>query len=138
MCLLDLGSPHPKKTKLHTVFLSGPFPSGFLTKTLYVFRFSACMLHSLLISYTSTDHSNFSWRRVQVTKLLITLFSPASYYFIPLRSSAPRFHTSSVYDRTLMSDQVSHPYRTAGKNHNFVYSNFYVFRRKTRIQNILN
>jgi hypothetical protein len=35
------------------------------------------------------DHSNYTWRRIQVMKLLIMLFSPTSCHFIPLRSAAP-------------------------------------------------
>jgi hypothetical protein len=31
-------------------------------------------------------HSNYTWQRVQVMKLVIKQFSPASYHFIPLRS----------------------------------------------------
>jgi hypothetical protein len=32
------------------------------------------------------DHSNYTWRRVQVMKLFIMQFSPTSYRFIPLWS----------------------------------------------------
>jgi hypothetical protein len=34
----------------------------------------------------SLDHSNYTWRRVQVMKLLIMQFSPMSCHFIPLWS----------------------------------------------------
>jgi hypothetical protein len=45
---------------------------------------ACCMpCHSLL---PWLDRSNYTWRRVQVTKLLIMQFSPTCYRFIPLRS----------------------------------------------------
>jgi hypothetical protein len=31
------------------------------------------------------DHSNYTWRTIQVMKLLIMQFSPTTYHFIPLR-----------------------------------------------------
>jgi hypothetical protein len=48
----------------------GLFPSGFLTNILYVFLFPF-VLHALPISSSLTHHSNYSWRRVQVMKLLV-------------------------------------------------------------------
>jgi hypothetical protein len=44
--------------------------------------------------------SNYTWRRVQITKLLIIQFSPLSCHFIQLRSKYPTPHrsqTPSVY-----------------------------------------
>jgi hypothetical protein len=35
------------------------------------------------------DYSNYTWRRVQITKLLIMQFSPFSRHLIPLRSKCP-------------------------------------------------
>jgi hypothetical protein len=32
------------------------------------------------------DHSNYTWRRLQIMKLLIMKFSPTFCHFIPLRS----------------------------------------------------
>jgi hypothetical protein len=48
---------------------SGLFPSGFPTNILYAFLFSiraTCPSHPPWL-----DHSNYTWRRVQVMKLLI-------------------------------------------------------------------
>jgi hypothetical protein len=59
--------------------LSGPFPSGFPTNILYAFLVSP-------IRATCPAHSKYTWRRVQVMKLLIMQFSPTSCHFIPLRS----------------------------------------------------
>jgi hypothetical protein len=33
------------------------------------------------------DHSNYTWWRVQITKLLVMQFSPPSCHFIPLLST---------------------------------------------------
>jgi hypothetical protein len=45
--------------------------------------------HSCYMPYSShppwLDHSNYTWRRVQVMKLLVMQFSPISCYFIPLQ-----------------------------------------------------
>jgi hypothetical protein len=45
------------------------------------------------------DHSNYTWRRVQVMKLLIMQFSPTSCHFISLRSKYYiTYQTSTVHD----------------------------------------
>jgi hypothetical protein len=54
------------------------------------------------------DQSNYTWRRVQVMKLLIMQFSPTSCHLISLRSLETKFHT--------------HP--EPRENYSFVYSNF--------------
>jgi hypothetical protein len=63
------------------------------------------------------DYSNYTWRRVQITKLLVMQFSPLSRHLIPLRS---KFLLSTLFSNTLslcsslnIRYQVSHPYRTA-------------------------
>jgi hypothetical protein len=61
------------------------------------------------------DHSNCTWRRVQVMKLLIMQFSPASCHLIPLRSSALSSNTLSLCSSLNVRDQVSHPCRTTSK-----------------------
>jgi hypothetical protein len=65
------------------------------------------------------DHSNYTWRRVQVMKLIMQ-FSPTSYHFISLRSKYSPQHPVLRYPHSLCSslnvrDQVSHPYRTTGR-----------------------
>jgi hypothetical protein len=45
-------------------------------------------------------------------KLLLMQFSPNSHHFL---SSAPCSQTPAVYVPPLMSETVSHPYRTTGK-----------------------
>jgi hypothetical protein len=47
-------------------------------------------------------HSNNVWWCVQVMKLLIMQFSPASHHFLPLRPSAPCSQTPSVKFLPLM------------------------------------
>jgi hypothetical protein len=64
---------------LHLGLPSGIFPSGFPTKILSAVLFSPFHPPPL-------DNSNYTWRTVQVMKLLIMQFSPTSYHFNPLRS----------------------------------------------------
>jgi hypothetical protein len=79
-------------------------PSGlFPTKIIYAFLFYSHVCYMLCSSSPSwLDHSNYTWRRVQVTKLLIIQFSPTSYYLIPLRSKySPQYpllkHPQSMF-----------------------------------------
>jgi hypothetical protein len=89
-------------THLRLGLHSGLFPSGFPTNILYVFLFSTFVLHALSTSLdlVQLDHSNYSWRRVQVMKLLIMQFSRTSCNFIwsvQIFSSTPCSQTPSVY-----------------------------------------
>jgi hypothetical protein len=58
------------------------------------------------------DYSNYIWWKVQIMKLLVMQFSPPSHHLIP-----PRYPVLKhpEYVPPLMSDRVSHPYRTTGK-----------------------
>jgi hypothetical protein len=65
------------------------------------------------------DYSNYTWRRVQITKLLVMQFLHS-----PVTSSlfGPNILLSTLFSNTLslcsslnVRDQVSHPYRTTGK-----------------------
>jgi hypothetical protein len=67
---------------LRLVLPSGAFPSGFSTKTLYAF------LHAPPISFSLTYHCNYTWRRVQVMKLLIMQLSPTHKYPLSALNSA--------------------------------------------------
>jgi hypothetical protein len=60
------------------------------------------------------DHSNYTWRRVQVMKLLVMQFSPPSRHLIPLQAKYPPQHPQSMFCLNVRG-QVSHPYRTRGK-----------------------
>jgi hypothetical protein len=73
-----------------------------------------CPSHPLWI-----DHCNYTWRRVQVMKLLIMQFSPTSQHFMCLRSNILR-NTLFSNTPTLCSflnarDNVSYWYRSTGK-----------------------
>jgi hypothetical protein len=62
---------------------TGLFPPGFPIRTLCAFLFSPHACYMPCPSHPNwLDHSNYIWQRVQVMKLLITQFSPTSYYFI--------------------------------------------------------
>jgi hypothetical protein len=65
------------------------------------------------------DYSNYTWQRVQITKLLVMQFFPLSRHLISLRS---KIFLSTLFSNTLslwpslnVRDLVSHPYRTTGK-----------------------
>jgi hypothetical protein len=101
------------------VFLVFSFRLAFPPILLYVFLFA----HSCYMPCSShtpwLDHSNFTWRRVQVIKFPIMQFSPTSGHFISLRS---KYSPQSLFSNTLslcsslnVRDQVSRPYRTTGK-----------------------
>jgi hypothetical protein len=62
------------------------------------------------------DYSNYTWRRVKISKLLIMQFAPFSCHFILF---GPNILLSTLFSNTLslcsslnVRDQVSHPYRT--------------------------
>jgi hypothetical protein len=58
------------------------------------------------------DHSDYTWRRVQVMRLLIIQFSPISYDFISHQSKYSPEHPVSLYSSLNIRDQVSHPYKS--------------------------
>jgi hypothetical protein len=72
---------------------SGLFSSGFPIHIFYMHSSSpSFVLHALPISSSLTDHSNYTSRRVQGMKLLITQFSSTSRHFISLWSKYPPQH----------------------------------------------
>jgi hypothetical protein len=99
-------------THLHLGIPSGPLPSGAPTNI-----FSPICATCFSIS-PSLAWSFYTWQRVHVMKLLIMEFSPTVRHFISPWSkhfTAPCSQTPSVNICSLISDQVSHPYRTTGK-----------------------
>ena len=98
---------------------SGLFPSGFPTKTLYTPLLSP---HTRYMSRSSNSRfhhpHNIGWA-VQIIKLLIMQFSP-----LPCTSSllSPNIVFSTLFSNTLslrssliVSDQISHPYKTTSQ-----------------------
>jgi hypothetical protein len=67
-------------THLRLGLPSGLFPSGYPANILYAFLFAPLVLHVPPILSFWLDHSNYTWRRVQVMKLLLQL-SPTSCLF---------------------------------------------------------
>jgi hypothetical protein len=73
------------------------------------------------------DNSNYFWRIKQDTRHLHKQ-SSTSYHFIPLRSS----YSLSLCSSLNVTRQVSHSYKTTGKNNSSAYITFYIFRQQTR------
>jgi hypothetical protein len=81
-------------THLRIGFHSGLFPSGFPTNVLYA---NLLLSHSCYMPCPShppwLDHSNYTWRKIQVMKFLIMQFSLNPFYSISLRSKYSPQHS---------------------------------------------
>jgi hypothetical protein len=77
------------------------------------------VLHARPSYLPRLDHSTYTRRRLQITKLLIIQFSPPYRYFIPLQTKYSLEHlisnTLSLCSSLFVTDQVLHPYRTTCK-----------------------
>jgi hypothetical protein len=112
------------------------FPSGFPTNILYAFLSTSqscyipCPSHPPLL-----DHSNYTWRRLQVMKFLIMQFSPTSRHFIALRSKYFPQHTLLKHPQSMFLPSRQRPSFTTiqnqRQNYSFVYPIFYIFRIKS-------
>jgi hypothetical protein len=103
-------------THLRLRLLNDFVPSGFPTNILYspiLVSYIPCPSHPTL------DHSNYTWRILQITKLLVTQFSPVSCHFIHFRSKYSPQHPVLEHPQSMSPlnvwDRVSHPYRLTGK-----------------------
>jgi hypothetical protein len=74
----------------------------------------SCLFHSPLF-----DHSNYTWQRVKVMKLLIVQFPPASYYLISLSLSlfSPNFSSAPCSQNLRSPLNVKGPSLTARQNY---------------------
>jgi hypothetical protein len=80
-------------TNLRLGLPSGLFPSGFPTNIIHAFLFSPNSCYMPCPSHPPwLDHSNYTWRRVQITKLLVMQFSSLSRHFVSLRYKYPPQH----------------------------------------------
>jgi hypothetical protein len=87
-------------THLHLGRPSGLFPYDLSTNNLHTFLFSPIRL----------DNSNYTWRRVQIMRLLVIQLSPPSRHFITLPSILLNTlsQTLSVYVPPLLSETMFH------------------------------
>jgi hypothetical protein len=96
---------------------SGLFRSGFPTKTLYIFLFSPCVLHALLISFSPLliIHTIFGEEYKLSSSSLCSFLQPpvTSSLFCPNILLITLFsNTLSICSSFNVRDQVSHPYKT--------------------------
>jgi hypothetical protein len=106
-------------THLRLGLPSGLFPSGIPTNILYAVFFSPSCYMPCPSHPPSLDHSDYTWRRVQVMKLLSMQLSPTFRHSSPF---GPNILLSTLFSNTLtvcsslnVRDQISHPYRTTRK-----------------------
>jgi hypothetical protein len=109
MCSHSKPSPHlvmlslQDPSHLHLGLPSGLLPSGFPTSKLYPLLFDhhscymPCQFHPQRL-----DHSNYTWRRVQITKLFVMQLSPLHPFSVqifsePYSSLNIRYHVSNQF-----------------------------------------
>jgi hypothetical protein len=80
---------------------------------------------------TWLDHSNYTWRRVQVMMFISSLFG------LNILLSTLDSNTLSLCCSLNIRDQVSQPYRTTGKTV-VLYILIFVLKQQTRRQNTLD
>jgi hypothetical protein len=100
------------------------------TNILYAFLFYPFVLHTLPSPWL--DVSNYVWLIVQVMKLFIMRFYPASRHFVSsdqIFSSAPNSqHSQSTFLPECMRASFT-PIQNHRQNYSFIYSDFYVLRQ---------
>jgi hypothetical protein len=135
--------PHPNSLRsililsyyLRLGFTGSLFLSGFPGKILYAFLYSPFVLHALPCQLRWLDHCNYTWRRIQVVKLLVMQFAPNYYHFIHLRSKYSPQHPVLKYPQsTFLCERLSFtPIQSYRQNYSFVYFNFTMVTMKNLI-----
>jgi hypothetical protein len=114
-------------TNLRLGFSSSLFHSGFSTNMLHSLLFSPFVLYALLIS-SSTEHSNYTRRGVQITKLFITQYSRTPCHYTNRRFKYPPQHPFLTHPHSMFLPECRRPNFTYIQKHRqkycLVYANF--------------
>jgi hypothetical protein len=108
--ILSLRSSLMLSSHLRLVLSSSLYPSGFPTNILYAFLLSNACYMPYRSHPFRLDHSNYTWRSVQVMKLLIMQFFSNRLSLQPFSVQIFSSNTLSLCSSLKVRDQVSHPY----------------------------
>ena len=93
--------------------------------------------HSRPYHSSSFDHRNSIWWGLQIVQLYSMQFPPVPCYLVPLRLNISTLfsYIFSLRSSLSVSDQVSHPYKTAGKfivhTHTHTHTHTHIINRRT-------